>query len=92
MVTEKRRYGDEPVRNVDRLVSTSFSLEEPVPGVDRSQTVLDPRWDPENFTLENFLPPVDVAMKIYSIDAVNVLQNTFTGVFGVLLDWEDPSL
>ena len=42
--------------------------------------------------VEQYLPPVDVAFKIYLVDAVSVRDNTFMSVFNVLLDWEDPSL
>ena len=39
-----------------------------------------------------YLPPVDVALKIYRVEAVDVRNNTFATVFTVLLDWEDPSV
>ena len=42
--------------------------------------------------IEHFLPPIDVALKIYLVDAVNVRDNTFESCFTVMLDWEDPSL
>ena len=46
----------------------------------------------ERNQVSHFLPPVDVALKIYRVEAVNVRENTFSSVFTVLLDWEDPSL
>ena len=42
--------------------------------------------------IAQYLPPVDVAVKINRIDGVNVRDNTFASVFTVLLDWEDPSV
>ena len=42
--------------------------------------------------IEHYLPPIDVALKIYLVDAVSVRDNTFESMFTVMLDWEDPSL
>ena len=98
MVTEKHRLvGSEPdvdlnqsqtVTPIIPMGTEERKLEEPVP--DSQTSDLLPR--DRGVKLANFLPPVDVAIKIYRVDAVDVLHNTFTVVFSVLLDWEDPSL
>ena len=97
MVTEKHRLvGSEPDVDLNRsvtpiipLVTEERKLEEPVPDSETGDTKLQ---RDRGVKLANFLPPVDVAVKIYRVDAVDVLHNTFTVVFSVLLDWEDPSL
>ena len=60
----------------------------------RCETVptVDDEMPSERNKVQQFLPPVDVALKIYRVDGVNVRDNTFSSVFSVLLDWEDPSL
>jgi len=35
---------------------------------------------------------VDVTLKIYRVEDVDVRNNTFSSVFNVMLDWEDPSV
>jgi len=47
---------------------------------------------PTRNRIEQYLPPIDVVMKVYLIDAVSVRDNTFMASFTVMLDWEDPSL
>ena len=42
--------------------------------------------------LANYLPPIDVSVKIYAIYDINVPNNSFECTFNAMLDWEDPSL
>ena len=60
----------------------------------RCQTIADINGSMPNLRnkIAQYLPPVDVAVKINRIDGVNVRDNTFASVFTVLLDWEDPSV
>ena len=60
----------------------------------RCQTIADINGSMPNLRnkIAQYLPPVDVAVKINRIDGVDVRDNTFSSVFTVLLDWEDPSV
>ena len=42
--------------------------------------------------LADYLPPIDVSVKIYAIYDINVPHNSFECTFNLMLDWEDPSL
>ena len=74
-----------------RLVQEKERIDN-LPAVDPNELAYPPQEDIKRDQLADFLPPVDVALKIYRIDTVDVRENTFTCVFSVLLDWEDPSL
>ena len=43
-------------------------------------------------TLKAYLPPIDIAVKIYSICDISLENRSFQSVFTVMLRWEDPSL
>lgn len=42
--------------------------------------------------VKDFLPPVDIAIKVYRVDGLDMSRNEFSAEFVVMLDWEDPSL
>ena len=42
--------------------------------------------------LRDYLPPIDIAIKVHRICNLDFQQNTFSATFSVMLDWEDPSV
>lgn len=48
--------------------------------------------DFSNREVQQHLPPIDVAVKIYSLSNISTRTNTFEADFNVMMDWEDPSL
>ena len=42
--------------------------------------------------LRDYLPPIDIAIKVHRVCNLNFQENTFAATFSVMLDWEDPSV
>ena len=50
------------------------------------------RWDDEFHIKEEWIPAVDITIKVNSLSEIDVPSGTWTASITVMLDWQDKSL